>query len=184
MGMVTVFALIVLVFPGCGATSNSSKSSSGAQAVVTGTSVTPGAASVATGERDFLAQWIPDIHLYRDLERQVSYGTESTATETYSSLEGLYQKWGSYEAPSPRTESLLSYWLQDVQTLGDVARLIAQGNIEAARSVYGNALEARARETPMFEETLGNLALELGVADLLGDLSTTSTMPSTTTSIG
>ena len=37
----------------------------------------------------------------------------------------------------------------------------------------------------MFEETLGNLALELGVVDyFLGDLSTTSTMPSTTTTIG
>ena len=136
MGIVTVFTLIELVFAGCGGASNNSQSSPVAEPVITTTSVTPVAARMATQERDFLAQWVPDIHAYRDLERLVSCGTESTATETHSSLEGLCQKWGSYEAPSPRTESLLSYWLQDVQTLGDVARLIAQGNIEVAELNY------------------------------------------------
>ena len=182
VGIVTVFTLIGLVFAGCGAASNSSQSSPVAEPVITTTSVTPVAASMATRERDFLAQWIPDIHAYRDLVRQVSYGSESTATQTYSSLQGLYDKWGLYEAPSPRTQSLLSQWLQDVQTLRDVARLIAEGNVEAAKTVYGTFI-AKVTETQEFEETLGNLALELGVANLLGDLSTTSTIQSTTTTV-
>ena len=180
VGLFTVFTMIGLVFAGCGAVSGSSASSSATQAVTTTTSVTVSPASVTTEERAFLVQWIPDIRSYRSLIPLVKTGNAIAASGAYDSLQRLSQKWGSYAAPSARTEMLLSEWSTDVQILEDVAKLAMEGNVDAARPIFGS-LMARAAEKEKLDQGLGDLALELGVVNLLGDLSTTSTLQSTTT---
>jgi hypothetical protein len=129
-------------------------------------------------ERAFMVKLLPDFFgAYLGL---VNPASTRSADEKCAGLDGLYQKWGSYVAPSGRTGRLLSEWMSAVESSEwdyEFALLPRTAGLQSIRS-GGPRPIGNPAELPV---TVVALAKELGLSRLVDKVVSTMAPWATTT---